>query len=205
MDALIPQKVLEGKVEVIGLCNFNLYTQKTIAICLRVSDVVDEFATVNSTWEIFKRKKMEFKIRCQIINEHTPYKLSVHLRSIGTGVGERFKRDTEYILGNLTLRIEVISDSRDSRRGVRRHSTYPERVGQTQGFKKKLTHHWWGWFGQHLGKKININIWRCTTQITQGYRLNHTRWNQKPILGVRNQMIYRKVENLLCSQLRPIV
>ena len=57
MDALIPQKVLEGKVEVIGLCNFNLYTQKTIAICLRVSDVVDEFATVNSTWEIFKKKK----------------------------------------------------------------------------------------------------------------------------------------------------
>ena len=49
MDALIPQKVLEGKVEVIGLCHFNLYTQKTIAICLHVSDVVDEFATVNPT------------------------------------------------------------------------------------------------------------------------------------------------------------
>lgn len=155
--------------------------------------------------KFLKRKKMEFKIRCQIINEHTPYKLSVHLRSIGTGVGERFKRDTEYILGNRTLRIEVISDSRDSRRGVRRHSTYPERVGQTQVFLKKINLPLVRLVRPTLGKKININIWRCTTQITQGYRLNHTRWNQKPILGVRNQMIYRKVENLLCSQLRPIV
>lgn len=118
MDALIPQRVFERGVEVIGLCNLNLYTQKTIAICLRVGDVANKLPVVNSTWTFFRIHDQSF----YIINLHTPSKLSIHLCT--TGVGDRFERDTKYFLANDTFREKVISNGRDNGIFVRRQSAY---------------------------------------------------------------------------------
>jgi hypothetical protein len=71
------------------------------------------------------REILEFEFRVEIVNAHTPSKFSVYFCH---GTSDRFERDTEYIRGNRTRREKVISDSRDSRLGVRRQTTYIERV-----------------------------------------------------------------------------
>ena len=58
---------------------------------------------------------------------HTPSKFSIPLL-FTTVVGVWFERDTEYILGNRTLRIKVISHSRDSGIDVSSQSIYIEYV-----------------------------------------------------------------------------
>ena len=61
-----------------------------------------------------------------MINVHTPGDFSVRLST--TGVGDRFKRDTDFVGGNRTRREEVVSDGRDGRRCIRRQSIYIEGV-----------------------------------------------------------------------------
>ena len=96
---------------------------------------------------------LEFKSMVLTINVHTPSKLSVHL--LTTGVGDRFKRNTDHILGNQTVREKVIHNGRDSRVDIMRQSIYVEHVRELPevGWIRELTYDWWGWLGQYFGKK----------------------------------------------------
>ena len=81
---------------------------------------------VNLLESVPPREISEFKFMVLNNNVHTPNQFSVQLRT--TGIGDRFERDTEYILVNRTRREKVISDGRNSSAGVRRQSTYKERT-----------------------------------------------------------------------------